>query len=835
MEPSKERTRREIRSARLERISRDLHYARRALTRAPGFTAVAVITLALGIGATTAMFSVVNAVVLRPLPYPEQDRLVEVVHTSPVVKELLASPAIYFGYRDHSQAFDAVGLWNWDASPVTVTGAGETESVPSVQVTHEVLTVLGATSVHGRLFGVADDAAGAPRTVVISHGYEQRHFGGTGSVGRTLTVAGIPRQVIGVLAPDFHFFDYNADLYYPLQLDRASARFPGFAGRGIARLKRGVTLAQANADAARVIPLINEEFGRGGRSGQPFRIAPTFRPLKTSIVGEIGTTLWILLGTVGALLLIACANIANLVLVRAQARRGELVIRAALGAGWTDLTGVLLAESVLLGAFGGVAGIAVAYFSLPLLVRLGGDDLPSLMTVTIDPIVLLVAVGTTLLTTAVFALVPLGQLEASRLHLAATLRGSRAAGGTRQANRTRHALVIAQVAVALVLLVGAGLMIRTFVTLRGIDPGFRSPSAVLTFLITLPQTEPSTGITPAAARERTLTTHRTIAERLAGVAGVDSVGFASGNDPLPLDGDGSLVSILPFIDGKQPEDTLARTWESQRVAPGFFETMQTAIVAGRGIEWRDIDQRRAVMLVSESVARREWGSSAAALGHRISPAPNQEGSEIIGVFRDVRHNGVHQPAPEGVALPVAPGETATFVLRSSRVGTPTFVNDLQKAVQTINPGLSLAKARTLDDLYRHSMARTSMTLSLLVITGVMALTLGLIGIYGMVSFAASQRRNEIGLRLALGARHGDIRRMFVRYALVLVGIGATIGLGAASVLAQVIESQLFGVTPLDLATNAVVTAAFVVAAVAASYVSAWRGTALDPMVVLRGE
>ena len=358
---------------------------------------------------------------------------------------------------------------------------------------------------------------------------------------------------------------------------------------------------------------------------------------------------------------------------------------------------------------------------------------------------------------------------------------------------------------------------------------------MLTFLVTLPRPDLPAGTPPEAARDRTLRTHRAIAERLAGVTGVDSVGFASGNDPLPLDGDGSLISILPFIDGRQPGDALPRTWESQRVAPGFFETMQTPLVAGRGFDWPDIEQRRAVMLVSESVARREWGSSAGAIGHRISPAPNQEGSEIIGVFQDVRHNGVHQPAPESVALPIVPSDTATFVIRSARVGTATFLTDIQRAVRSVDPGLSLAKVRTLEDLYAHSMARTSMTLSLLMVTGVMALVLGPVGLYGIVSYSASQRRNEIGVRLALGARHGEIRRMFVKHAMVLVGLGVAIGLGAASALMQFIESQLFGVKPLDLATNAVVTAALIAAAIAASYVSARRGTVLDPVVVLRGE
>ena len=836
----KDRTRDEVRSAPLERIVRDVGYASRALRRAPGFTGVAVLTLAIGIGTTTAMFSIVNAVLLRPLPYPQQERLIELVHTSPTVKELFASSAIYFGYRDFGRAFEAVGYWNWAASPVTVSGPGEPESVPSVDVTHEVLQMLGATAIAGRTFKASDNAPSAARTIVVSFDYWQRRFGGADPIGRQLIVGGIPREIIGVLPRSFRFFDYDADLYLPLQLDRTSAQFPGFAGRALALLKPGLSLAQANADAVRVISILPREFGNNSRASTALAITPVFRPLKNSVVGDIGATLWILLGTIALLLVIACANVANLVLVRVQARRAELVIRAALGAGWTAIAGVLLAECVLLGVAGGLAGLGVAYVSLPLMVSLAGDDLPGVMAVTIDSTVLLAAFGTTFLTAIVCGLIPLGQLATRNVQLVSVLRaGGRGMIGTRSANRTRQVLVVAQVAVALVLMVGAGLMVRTFVTLRRVDPGFRNPEHVLTFLVTLPRPPQTSGITPAQAVGRLLQTQRAIAERFAGVASVESVGFASGNDPLPLDGDGSLVTILPYIDGRQPSDGLPRTWESQRVAPGFLETMQTRVVAGRAFEWRDIDEQRPVMMVSETVARREWKSSAAAIGRRIGPAPGQ-GSEVIGVFQDIHPDGVHLPAAEAVALPVSVNNTAfsltaSYVVRSERAATATLVTDLRNALWSVDPTLSLATVRTLDDLYAHSMARTSMTLSLLASTGIIALALGLVGIYGVVSYTVSQRRNEIGVRLALGARHGEVRAMFVRHALVLVCIGVAIGLGAASALMRLIESQLFGVRPLDPATHVVVAVALAVAAGAASYVSARRGTALDPVIVLRGE
>lgn len=428
VERAKESTRDQFRSAFVEDFLRDLRHGGRALLRAPGFTIVAILTLALGIGATTAMFSIVNGILLRPLPYPGQDHLIELVHEAPGlgIGQLFASPAIYFAYRDHSRTFESVGLWDWDSSPVT--GSGEPEAVQSLEVTHEVLGILGASPIVGRGFSDADDLPGSAATAIISYEYGRRHFGEAEPLGQTLVVDGIPRQVIGVLPQSFRFFDSPADIFYPLQPVRSAAVFPSFDGRGIARLKEGVTLREANADVARMMPILSEEFARPGTNFENARFGPKLRWLKDSVVGNLGDTLWLLMGTIGLLLLIACANVANLVLVRTQTRRPELAIRSGLGASWAAIARVVFTESAILGLAGGVAGLAVAYFSLPLLLSLGAADLPHIMTVTIDPTVLLATLGTSVLATLTFALIPVFHLASPTLRLAPALHGGGAIG-----------------------------------------------------------------------------------------------------------------------------------------------------------------------------------------------------------------------------------------------------------------------------------------------------------------------------------------------------------------------------------------------------------------------
>ena len=828
---AKERTRDQFRAASIEDFIRDVRYGGRALLRAPGFTITAVLTLALGIGATTAMFSVVNGILLRPLPYPEQERLVELVHEARGIgiSRILASPAVYFGYRDHSRTFDAVGLWDWDASPVTVTGVGEPESVRSVEMTHEVLGILGATPAMGRSFRSSDDVPGAAPTAVISYSYWQRRFGGADPVGQTLVVDSVAREVIGVLPDSFRFFDYPADIFYPMQLVRSESGFPQGDGRGLARLKPGVTLEQANADVTRMIPLINAEFGRPGPAFDRMRFGPNLRPLKEIVIGDLGDTLWLLMGTIGLLLLIACANVANLVLVRTQSRRPELSVRTALGARWADIARVVLAENAILGLAGGAVGVVLAYFTLPYLLTLGGEDLPYIMAVTIDLTVLSAAVAISALATFVFAFIPVLRFARPQTRLAESLHGgARGIAEGHEGNRARHMLLVAQVALALVLLIGCGLMIRTFVTLRQVDPGFQDPSSVQTFQLTLPANTADSGPEPGSI----IRTQHAIAERLATVPGVQSAGFTSANDGLPLDGDGRSYAI--FVEGKAVEGSLPRTKETQFASPGFLETTMTPVVAGRAFEWSDVYQQRPVALVSENFARAEWGSAPAAIARRVSLEPTGPWLDVVGVVKDVRHNGLNAPPPETVILPPAPRHTATFVVRSERAGTSALLDELRRAVWSVNRNLSLASVQTLGELYERSMARTSMTLKLLAMTGVLALVLGLVGIYGVVSYAVAQRQREIGIRIALGAGAGEVRRMFVRKALALVAVGVGIGLPAAAVLTRLMESQLFGISSLDPVTHLAVALVVALAAGLASYISARRASALDPVEVLKG-
>jgi predicted permease len=371
-------------------------------------------------------------------------------------------------------------------------------------------------------------------------------------------------------------------------------------------------------------------------------------------------------------------------------------------------------------------------------------------------------------------------------------------------------------------------MIRTFVMLRRVDPGFQDPSTVQTFQLTLPA-----GVAePQPESEAVVRMLHTIAERLAGVPGVRSAAFTSATDGLPLDGDGRSGSV--FVEGKALDGGPPPLKEIQFASPGFFETMMTPVVAGRAFEWADVYQRRPVALVSENFARAQWGSATAAIAKRVSLRSSGPWLEVVGVVKDVRHQGLGAPAPETVVLPPIARSTATFVVRSERAGTSALLGELRRAVWSVNGNLSLASVRTLGQMYERSMARTSMTLRLLAITGLLALVLGLVGVYGLVSYAVAQRRREIGIRIALGAGRGEVRGLFVRHALALVAVGVGIGLAAAAGLTRLMESQLFGISPLDPLTHVAVALLLVAAAGSASYAAARRASALDPVEVLKG-
>ncbi len=820
-------------------FARDLRYGLRMLRLNPVFTAVALLTLAIGIGANTAVFSVVNSVLLKPLPYPNAEELVGVRQTAPgaaglanFADNLRLSPSMYFTYAEQNHTFQALGVWFPGTVPVT--GLAEPEQARSVWVSDGTLEALGVQPEIGRWLSRADQTTGAPETLMLGYGYWQRRFGGDRSViGRGIMVESRPREIVGVMPQGFRFVNADADLILPVRFDRSKLILANFAYQGIARLKPGVTIKEASADVARMVPIWMNSWSNGPgtnpRVYETWRITPALRPLKQEVIGNIGGVLWVVMGTIGVVMLIACANVANLLLVRAEARQQELAIRAALGAGWGRIARELLVESGLLGLLGGALGVGLAYEGLRLLVSIGPTNLPRLSEISLDGRVLAFTVLLSLLSSLLFGLIPAVKYAGPRTSAALRSAG-RTSSASRERHRTRNILVVAQVAMALVLLVSAGLMIRTFLALRTVEPGFTHAEHLQTMRISIP---PSL----IAEKLRVTRMQNNIADKLAAIPGVTSVGFASG---LPMEG------IEPDWDAVVAEgqsygaDEIPPLRLFKNVSPGFFKTAGTRMVAGRELTWTDVYGSRPVAMVSENLARELWGAPPAAVGKRIREF--RQWFEVIGVVQDVRENGVHEKAPAIVYWPTMVGDTyfgqvrtVTFVVRSDRTGTEGFLNQIRQAVWSVNPSLPLASVRTMRDIYDGSLARTSFTLVMLGIAGGMALLLGLVGIYGVISYAVSQRRREIGIRLALGAQQGELMRMFVRHGLVLVGIGVAIGLVAAIGLMQLMKSLLFGISPLDPLTYAAVPVVLVAAAVLASYLPARRAAAVDPVEALKAE
>jgi putative ABC transport system permease protein len=747
----------------------------RRLRNAPGFTLTTVLTLAIGIGATTAIFGVVNGILLKPLPFPEPDRLVAVGHRSLAERNVdtHAGAALYLTYREHNRTFESIALWR--NSTDGVTGAGDPEEVTSLHVTHEFLPTLRVEPLLGRAFVAADDELGAPSTVILSHGYWQRRFGGAADViGKNVTIGARPHTVIGVLPRSFRFFQQPAEILVPLGPDARTNPFYGVMGdKAIARLEPGVTLPEAHADVERMVPIAMEAYSQpGSRALVPYE--PYLRPLKTFFVGDLGNVLWVLLGTIGMLLAIACANVANLQLARTEGRGVELAIRAALGASGRSLAGGVLLESALLGLVGGVLGTALAAVALPAFLAIAGSQLPTVLAIGIDPTVLAFAAAISLASGLLFGCVPALKYGVARV---AGALGNRAHSASRERHRARSSLVVVQVALALVLIVAAGLMIRTFDALRNVEPGFASADDALTFTIAIPQ---------STAVDRSREVQRAIQERIAALPGVESVGFQT---ILPLGG-GPGAPLT--IEDRPTPDGLPTRVEMRATSPGFFETLGTPLVAGRLFSWDDLDDDRPVALVSATLARSEWGSPEAALGKRVKILVPAGWQEIVGVVGDVLWDGLDQPAQPTVYLSLEDPMTQfgmtrrmSFAVRSERVGTTGFVAEIQGAVWAVDPSLPLAAVETMGDIHARALARTSLTLTLLGIAGAMALALGLVGVYGVLSYMLAQRTREIGIRIALGAQNAAIKRLLLGQVLGLVGIGIALGLGGAAALTRV--------------------------------------------------
>ncbi len=825
----------------VEEIFSDIRYGLRALRRNPVFTTVALLTIAIGIAANAAVFTVVNSVLLKPLNYPKAEELVTLHQLAPGAEGLadfenglLLSPSMYFTYAEHNRTFQSLGVWI--TGTANVTGLAEPEQVRTVAVSDGVLQTFGVPPAVGRWFSQADQVPNAPGRVILSYGYWRRRFGGDRAViGRTIMVDSQPREIVGVMPAGFRFVDSEFDLTAPLAFDRSKVILAGFGFHGIARLKPGSTIAEANADMSRMLPIWMDSWTNGPGSNphiyETWKIAPMIRPMKQEVIGNVGELLWVVMGTIGVVMLIACANVTNLLLVRVEARQQELAVRTALGAGWTRIVRGLLVESMMLGLIGGVAGMALAYGGVRFLVAAGPTNLPRLNEVAIDARTLCFTLVLSVLSGFLFGLIP-------ALKYARPLAGSalQSAGRTmsvsRERHRARNLLVVGQVAMALVLLISAGLMIRTFAALRKVDPGFAEPQHLQAVRISIPDLlikEP----------ERVTRTQNAILDKLTAIQGVRSVGFVS---EMPMEGFDADWDEIFAEDKVYADNTIAPLRLYKHISPGLLHTAGTRLIAGREMTWSEVYELRPVVMVSENLALEMWGTPSAAIGKRVREFSKMPWHEVIGVIQDVREKGLQEKPPEIVYwAPLVANRfdpatrTVTFAIRSDRAGTESFVNEIRAAVLSVNSNLPLASVRTMEEVYEKSIARISFTLVMLGIAGAMALTLGIIGIYGVMSYTVSQRKREIGIRLALGAKGGDVLQMVLKQGTKLTLVGVAVGIGAAFGLTRLMTNLLFGVTANDPLTFVAVAVLLLLIALLACYIPARRATLVNPTVALRYE
>ena len=820
----------------LGQMGQELCYALRMLRRNPVFTAVGVLTIAIGIGANAAVFSVVNSVLVKPLNYPQPQELVALHQIAPGAagladfrNGLLLSPSMYFSYAEQNRTFQALGVWVPDTA--NVTGLAEPEQVRTIDVSDGVLQALAVPPVLGRWFSQADQLPGGPKTVILSHGYWQRRFGGNPAVvGRNVLVDSRSREIIGVMPQGFRFLDTDFDLIVPLAFERGKLDLAGFGYHGVARLKPGVAIAEADADMTRMLPIWMDSWSNGPGTNshiyETWKITPAIRTLKQEVLGNVSEVLWVVMGTIGLVMMIACANLSNLLLVRVESRQQELAVRAALGAGWARIVRGLLVESVLLGLLGGAFGVGFAYTGVDFLVSTGPANLPRISEISIDTRTLGFAFLLSVLSGLLFGLIP--ALKYARRQITLDLRSAgRTISVSRERHRARNLLVIGQTALAVVLLVSAGLMLRTFQALRTVDPGFTGAQHLQLMRISIPDSL-------VAEPERVARIQNEIVDKLKAIPGVKSAGFVS---EMPMEGFDSDWDSIFAQDKMYSADEIPALRLYKHISPDFFQTAGTRIIAGRELTWTEVYDRRPVVMVSENLAREMWSTPTLAIGKRLREYPNQPWYEVIGVVQDVRENGVQEKAPEIVYWSSLMGDsrTMTFAIRTDRAGTQSFLNEVRQSVWSVNSNLPLASVRTMQEVYDKSLARTSFTLVMLGIAGAMAMALAMIGIYGVISYTVSQRQREIGIRLALGAQRRDVLQMVLRQGTSTALVGVAIGLVAALGLTQLMRSLLFGVSAQDPATFAGVGVLLILVALLASYIPARRAIRVDPLIAIRYE
>jgi putative ABC transport system permease protein len=813
----------------METFWQDIRYGVRMLVKAPSVSIVATIALALGIGANTAIFSVVNAVLLRPLPFTNSEALMNIYETNPSrgTQRGSASYLNFSDWRDQSRSFDYMASYH--TSDFIITGRGDSTRLQGAVVNADLFPLLGASAMAGRTFLPDEDKPGeSGRVVVLSQDLFQRRFNADPNVvGQPVTLDGKNFTIVGVMPSGFQFPIQNdpVDFWTTVAIDR-EGKEPVSGQRGahylnvIARLKQGVSREQAQADMTAIGARLEQQYPDANLH-RSVEVEPTLEAL----VGDIRPALLILLGAVGCVLLIACANVANLLLARAMTRQKEMAIRSALGASRMRVVRQLLTESVLLSLAGGTLGLVLAVWWSDILVAIGKDNIPRALQVGLDWRVLVFTLAISLLTGIVFGLVP--ALHSSKTELTESLKeGGRGSGEGARRNRVRGVLVVSELAIAVVLLVGAGLLIQSLWRLRQVSPGFESQN-LLTFEVGIPEVKYPTG--------KQAQFYRDLVARVETLPGVDS---ASAVIPLPLSGNRFGISFetegRPVAKGEEPSaDFFA-------VNNGYFKTLGVSLLKGRDFDARDTEKAPGVVIVNQAFARKYFPNEEA-VGKRIRPGisttdDDTRMSEIVGVVGDIRNRNLTAELRPAFFVPASqiPFNQMTMVLRTT--GDPhALITAVQNEVHSMDKELPVFSVKTMDEYISATVAAPRFNTVLLGIFAAVALVLTIVGLYGVMSYSVAQRTNEIGIRMALGAQSNDVLRMIVSQGFKLVLLGLAIGLAGAFGLMRVISSLLFGVTSRDPLTFVAVAALLALVALLACYIPARRATRLDPLSALRHE
>jgi len=801
----------------MDSIIKDIRYGVRGLLKRPGFTAIALVALALGIGANTAIFSLVNAVVIRPLPFPDPDRLVWVYgNIRNGGSRASVSPPDFLDYRSQNKTFEQFAASGTQPLSVNLTGSGEPERLFASAVTGNYFDTFGISPAIGRTFTIDNEKPGSDQVTVLSHAFWQKRFGGdTDIVGKTITLDSKSYQVLGVM-PAGVSFPQSAELWIPMSFDGdpdMKVRKAHFL-RPIGRLKPGVTLTQAQADTDMIAGRLEQQFPESN-TGWNLRLLS----LREQLVGGTRTMLFVLFGAVGFVLLIACANVANLLLVRAAARQKEIALRTALGASRLRIIRQMLTESLLLSILGGALGALLAVWGVQLLVTLSADSLPPTVNVTIDPNVLAFTFVISILTGLLFGLAP--AFRTAKVNLIDSLKdGARGAEGTLR-NRTRSLLVVFESAIAVVLLIGAGLLVRSLIALQRVDPGFDSNN-VLTLRIDLPRQKYAGEGKPAKFFEELET-------RISSIPGVQTVGLIT---ELPMSGQ---LNDLPFTVEGRPPVTVDQAFDAdfRLVNQHYFNALHIPLLRGRNFTEQEVRERKPVTLVSQQLVDTVFPNEDP-MGKRLISAIGGTAFEIIGVVGDIRHRSLQRPPFAAMYFPTLNSNRMNLVVRTQN-DPLSIVGAVRQQVQALDRDQPISAVKRMSDWVDSSVSSQRYSTTLLAAFAVLAMILAATGIYGVMSYTAAQRTHEIGVRMALGARRFDVLKLVVRQGMLLTLVGVILGLTGAFALTRVMQSLLFGVTAKDPFTFAVVAALLSAVAFIACLVPALRATRVDPLIALRYE